>query len=475
VLAWKDPHVLVPALQISEILMEKLPGTFSKMFIREGVVHAVDQLILAGNSTNISTRTSAEKDSDSVSGTHSRPRHYRLRSGNSNPDANYLDDLMKSPVRVNVGLPTSSAETPTTSSSIRVSISSVARGFKDKYFPSDPGSIQVGVSDDLLHLKNLCLKLNTCVDDQKTKAKGKVKASGFGLDDNSTNIEEYLIGVISDMLKELGKGDGVSTFEFIGSGVVEALLSYLSCGYFAKDQMSEASLPKLRQQALARFKSFVAIALPLSVDDGAVAPMTVLVQKLQNALSSLERFPVMLSNSSRSSSGSARLSSGLTALSQPIKLRLCRAQGEKSLRDYSSNVVLIDPLASLAAIEEFLWTRVHRSDSGQKSTVACDNSESGTAPVGAGVSSPSSYTPSATHRHSTRSRSSFNIGDTPRKETSQDKSISSSKSKGKAVLKAAQEEAQGPQTRNAVRRRAALDKDAQMKPVNGESTSEVCC
>ena len=123
------------------------------------------------------------------------------------------------------------------------------------------------------------------------------------------------------MLKELGKGDSVSTFEFIGSGVVEALLNYFSCGYFSKDRISETNLPKLRQQALTRFKSFVAVALPLSIDNGAVAPMTVLVQKLQNVLSSLERFPVMLSNSSRSSSGSGRLSSGLSALSQPIKLR----------------------------------------------------------------------------------------------------------------------------------------------------------
>ncbi|XP_020237991.1 E3 ubiquitin-protein ligase UPL3 [Cajanus cajan] len=472
VLAWKDPHVLVPALQISEILMEKLPGTFSKMFVREGVVHAVDQLILAGNSTNISTQTSsAEKESDSVSGTSSRARRYRLRSGNSNNDASPVDDL-KSPVPVNVGLPPSSVETPTSNSSIRASIGSIARAFKDKYFPSDSGSVEVGVSDDLLHLKSLCTKLNTSVDDQRAKAKGKVKASGFGLDDNSTITEEYLIGVISDMLKELGKGDGVSTFEFIGSGVVEALLNYFSCGYFSKDRISETSIPKLRQQALTRFKSFVAVALPLSIDNGAVTTMTVLVQKLQNALSSLERFPVMLSNSSRSSSGSARLSSGLSALSHPLKLRLCRAQGEKSLRDYSSNVVLIDPLASLAAIEEFLWARVQRSESGQKSTIAAENSESGTTPAGAGVSSPSSYTPSTNRRHSTRSRSSVNIGDTPRKETSQDKSMGSSKSKGKAVLKPAQEEARGPQTRNAVRRRAALDKDAQMKPVNGDSTSE---
>ncbi|KAK7312253.1 hypothetical protein VNO77_36002 [Canavalia gladiata] len=463
VLAWKDPHVLLPALKIAEILMEKLPGTFSKMFIREGVVHAVDQLILAGNLTNVSTQASSvEKDNDSASGASSRSRRYRRRSGNSNPDGNPLDDL-KSPVSVNVGSPPSSVDIPTVNSSIRLSVSTAAKAFKDKYFPSDPGAVEVGVTDDLLHLKNLCMKLNDGVDDQRTKGKGKSKTSEFGL-------EEYLIGVISDMLKELGKGDGVSTFEFIGSGVVSALLNYFSCGYFSKERPAETHLPKLRQQALTRFKSFIAVALPSATEDGTVAPMAVLVQKLQNALSSLERFPVVLSHSSRSSSGSARLSSGLSALSQPFKLRLCRAQGEKSLRDYSSNVVLIDPLASLAAIEEFLWPRIQRSESGQKSAVPAGNSESGTT-AGAGVSSPSTSTP-ITRRHSTRSRSSVNIGDTPRKEITQDKSTSSSKGKGKAVLKPAQEEARGPQTRNAARRRAALDKDAQMKPVNGDSTSE---
>ncbi|XP_057456554.1 E3 ubiquitin-protein ligase UPL3 [Lotus japonicus] len=465
VLAWKDPHVLIPALQIAEILMEKLPGTFSKMFIREGVVHAVDQLIIAANSTNVSAQAStAEKDNDSIAGASSRSRRYRRRSGNSHPDGNPLVDL-KSPVSVNVGSPPSSADIPTVNSSIRLSVSATAKAFKDKYFPSEPGAVEVGVTDDLLHLKNLCMKLNTGVDDQKTNGKVKSKTSGVGL-------EEYLIGVISDMLKELGKGDGVSTFEFIGSGVVAALLNYFSCGYFSKDRPSETHLPKLRQQALTRFKSFIAVALPATVDIGAVAPMTVLIEKLQNALSSLERFPVVLSHSSRSSSGSARLSSGLNALSQPFKLRLCRAQGEKSLRDYSSNVVLIDPLASLAAIEEFLWPRIQRSESGQKSIASAGNSESGTTPAGAGVSSPTASTPSTTRRHSTRTRSSVNIGDAPRKETTQDKSLSSSKGKGKAVLKPAQEEARGPQTRNAARRRAALDKDVQMKPANGDSTSE---
>ncbi|XP_028113334.1 E3 ubiquitin-protein ligase UPL3-like [Camellia sinensis] len=470
VLAWKDPQVLVPALQIAEILMEKLPETFSKMFVREGVVHAVDALILAGPSTTAPSQpSSSEKDNDSISGTSSR-RRYRRRSGNLNADLPSAEDS-KNPVPI-IGSPPSSVEIPTGNSSLRMAVSACAKLFKDKYFPSDPGATEVGVTDDLLLLKNLCMKLNSGVDDQKAKSKGKSKASGSRFADISASKEENLVGVISEMLGELSKGDGVSTFEFTGSGVVAALLNYFSCGYFSKERISEANLPKLRQQAIKRYKAFIAVALPCSIDEGSVAPMSILVQKLQNALSSLERFPVVLSHTSRPSSGNARLSYGLSALSQPFKLRLCRAQGEKSLRDYSSNVVLIDPLASLAAVEDFLWLRVQRSESGQKPLASAGNSESGTTPTGAGIPSPSTSIPaSTTRRQSTRSRSSVNIGDTD-KELSLEKNASSSKGKGKAVLKPAPEEPRGPQTRNATRRRAVLDKDAQMKPVTGDSSSE---
>ncbi|KAK3028482.1 hypothetical protein RJ639_040051 [Escallonia herrerae] len=472
VLAWKDPQILVPALQIAEILMEKLPGTFSKMFVREGVVHAIDTLILAGSpSIALPHPSSAEKDNDSIPGSSSRSRRYRRRGGSSNSDVKPTEDP-KSPVPT-IGSPPNTVDIPTVNSSLRVTVSACAKAFKDKYFPTDPGAAEAGFTDDLLHLKNLCMRLNAGIDDQKSKSKGKSKASGPRLADISASKEENLVGVISEMLAELSKGDGVSTFEFIGSGVVDALLNYFSCGYSSKERISEANLPKLRQQAIRRYKSFISVALPSVVDEGNVASMSVLVQKLQNALSSLERFPVVLSHNSRSSSGNARLSSGLSALSQPFKLRLCRAQGEKSLRDYSSNVVLIDPLASLAAVEDFLWPRVQRSESGQKPSASVGNSETGTTPTGAAASSPSTSTPApTTRRHSTRTRTSISIGDTAKKESPQDKNTSLSKGKGKAVLKPAVEEGKGPQTRNAARRRAALDKDAQMKPVNADSSSE---
>ncbi|XP_060168620.1 E3 ubiquitin-protein ligase UPL3-like [Lycium barbarum] len=467
VLAWKDPQVLVPALQVAEILMEKLPEIFAKMFVREGVVHAVDALILSSSHGSATSQpSSAEKDNDCIPGS-SRSRRNRRRGSNSNTDASSVEDP-KTTVPGS-GSPPNSLEIPKTSSSLRMAVSAGAKSFKDKYFPSDSGATEVGVTDDLLRLKNLCMKLNAGVDEQISKPKGKSKASVPRFGDISASKEETLDGLVASMLGELSKGDGVSTFEFIGSGVVASLLNYFTCGYFSKERISDANLSRLRQQAIRRYKSFIAVALPSSVG-GDVVPMTVLVQKLQNALSSLERFPVVLSHSSRSSSGNARLSSGLSALSQPFKLRLCRAQGDKTLRDYSSNVVLIDPLASLAAIEDFLWPRVQRVESGQKALASVGKSESGTTAAGVGASCPSTSTPASGTRR-TRSRSAVNINDSAKKDPPQEKNGSSSKGKGKAILKPTQD-GRGPQTRNAARRRAALDKEAEVKPVNGESSSE---
>lgn len=63
-----------------------------------------------------------------------------------------------------------------------------------------------------------------------------------------------------------------------------------------------------------------------------------------------------------SSGDGSSLSSGLAALAQPFKLRLARSEHEKQLKDYSSNVVLIEPLASMTAVEDFLWSKVYRNE-----------------------------------------------------------------------------------------------------------------
>jgi hypothetical protein len=127
------------------------------------------------------------------------------------------------------------------------------------------------------------------------------------------------------------------------------------------------------------------ILQPLHGQDGAVlhdrlvgrpcaplpeAPLTLLVRKLQNALVSLERFSVVLSHAPPSSSGTASIAAGLSALTQPFKLRLCRAT------------------------EDFLWP--------------CIKWQEAAAASGAGASTSEESTPiavSGTERRSTRSRS----------------------------------------------------------------------
>ena len=43
-LSQKDSAIVAKALQLAEILMHKLPAIFSKHFLKEGVVHAIEQL-----------------------------------------------------------------------------------------------------------------------------------------------------------------------------------------------------------------------------------------------------------------------------------------------------------------------------------------------------------------------------------------------------------------------------------------------
>jgi E3 ubiquitin-protein ligase TRIP12 len=229
-------------------MMEKLPETFSKLFVREGVVHAVEALICPESSNTVPPQVPPQdKDSDSVMS--SRPRRQRRRGGAA-PTENSLLDVSNA-----ASASPCSTEVPVTS--LRFEVSDRAKAFKDKYFPSDHGSSDAGVTDDLLKLRTLCAKLNTANENAVTKAKGKSKALSASHFDISHDVEEQLDLIVTEMLAELSKVNGVSTFEFIRSGVVAAFLDYLSCGTFGKERVSEANLPKLRQQALRRYKSFI--------------------------------------------------------------------------------------------------------------------------------------------------------------------------------------------------------------------------
>ena len=56
-LASADTKILVSALQICEILMQKMPDVFSVYFLREGVIHQIDRLIETGAQETAATTT----------------------------------------------------------------------------------------------------------------------------------------------------------------------------------------------------------------------------------------------------------------------------------------------------------------------------------------------------------------------------------------------------------------------------------
>lgn len=445
VLTGKDVEVLVPALQMAEILMQKLPGTISKLFTKEGVVHAVDMLISSDSQ-------SAVKESATMLPT--LRRNKRLPGGSTN-EAIRIEgskDKMsgKGGARPSVGT--------LTMTNVKLDISAYAKHFKDTYFSVDSG-VDAGATDSLCKLKDLCKKLNGYLTDPKSKSKGRGKRTELVAVNN-----DQLLSIIADILTEISEGDGVSTFEFVRSGLVETLLNYFSGGALSKENLSEVDLLKHHKQVLKRLQSFVELSLPVNYEQRET-PLTSLVRKLHDALASLEHFELVLNHIPNSHSANTSISAVLNALSKPLKLRLCRAQGEKSLRDHSS-VLFMNPLASCADLEDLLWSKVQRNETETR----CHSSEVQPCATSASTQSQAIPAQAAESRPSTRSRSFIVLGSsTNAMDTSHSKA---SREKGKSISRNVIDDVRGPQTRSAARRRASMESYSQTKQQNGESSDE---
>ncbi|KAG0597138.1 hypothetical protein M758_UG314500 [Ceratodon purpureus] len=471
VLGSKDISLLMIALQIAEMLMQKLPVVFTKMFVKEGVVHALDTLIAsegAGVASPPPGGQSGELAANAMvttSGGILPPP--RLRRGGASRrksmgSAEVEGGLSTSALAGTMAPLLSSEPVRAIRSGLRASAIAQAKKIRETYFPEDAGRLDEGVTESLRKLKSLCAQLKgengaAAAEGLKGKGKGKARCGGGGENGVTGSSEEQLGVVVGELLAELGSGDGVSTFEFVGSGMVGSLIHYFSCGNTFKVKVDDAGL---REQAVKRLKQFIEVALPgegkNGVGSGGEVPLTLLVRKLQNALASLERFPVVLSNAPRSSSGSASIVAGLSALTQPFKLRLCRATGDKMLRDYSTNIVLIEPLATLVAVEDFLWPRVKRQEAAAAG--GASTSEASASIRVPGVERQLTQSRSSVGATGAGSGRSLKPGGDPGAGVFAN--TSRAKGKGKAASRSlgsspAEEDSRGPETRNAAARRRA--------------------
>eukprot|EP00899_Mesostigma_viride_P024617 jgi/Mesvir1/533/Mv11394-RA.1 len=549
-LSSKDTSTLSYGLSMAELLMSKLPAVFSKAFVKEGLLHAIDKLIegrQVGGATSAGAKgpgavaaSIAPRDTDTPPLRPRRSAGRRVSPPSEAADASGSSEMMDAAARASAAvdalvgaLPPSmlasgmqaalSPVTPRTPQA-RDNVVERAAAFKATYFgegASGAGTGDSSTTEGMRELGELCRQL-------------------LAADTKGEHEPADKRRVLSSVLRLLCSGGGMSTFEFLGSGAIAALLTYLTGKKGDEDSkggagassdreaLDKADLLRLRQfvdvalvegavpgvggtdaqgavpkvalqvrlggsvwsllttiiilpcmrgkwglqlfrplvpwcvqvkgtSLLARVATcalphgrrghiawtackqelkyvktggpvcqhrkrglfalllpclepawlntplsthaFASLVAPCASFPYAPPPPQVLVSKLQDALSSVENFPVLISQLpsggsllGRSGSGSSgrmrgggsssglgggagglasggtgsgssgSLLSSLSALMQPFKLRLVRDPSETRLRDYSTYVVLIEPLATVAAVEDFLLPRVRRPE-----------------------------------------------------------------------------------------------------------------
>ena len=164
---------------------------------------------------------------------------------------------------------------------------------------------------------------------------------------NTESGEEELARLIKIMTAE----SGVTVYEFSRSSVVHALFDYL------------IGSPKTDLVRSRRFNVLVKVLKEYSPRNAYKS----LVYLLNGSLSVQENFALVLNEAPSSVPGTS-FEWGMRQLVQPMKLRLCRGEDtdSESLRDHSTQVVMIEPHASMRSIEEFLWPRVCPIDNARK-------------------------------------------------------------------------------------------------------------
>lgn len=178
-------------------------------------------------------------------------------------------------------------------------------------------------------MKSLVLEELTSIHDALVEA-AKVKDASCGVEP------------IDDILRSITADSGISVYEFSCSRIVDALFEYLLASDWSSEVRTDRCLVFI--EAMNKYST--------------KKPFLLLVRRLLGALSAEEKLRIQINESS--SSGSS-VHSGLRQLSQPFKLRLRRASAEDSrgeLKDYSHHVVLIEPLATMSSVHDFLWPRV---------------------------------------------------------------------------------------------------------------------
>uniref|UniRef100_A0A2K6MND1 E3 ubiquitin-protein ligase n=1 Tax=Rhinopithecus bieti TaxID=61621 RepID=A0A2K6MND1_RHIBE len=413
-LSSQDLKIVVGALQMAEILMQKLPDIFSVYFRREGVMHQVKHLAESeslltsppkactngsgslGSTTSVSSGTAtaathAAADLGSPSLQHSRDDSLDLSPQGRLSDVLKRKRLPKrGPRRPKYSPPRdddkvdNQAKSPTTTQSPK---SSFLASLNPKTWgrlsaQSNSNNIEPARTAGGSGLARAASK--DTISNNRVKGWIKEQAHKFveryfsseNMDGSNPalNVLQRLCAATEQLNLQVDGGaeclveirsivseSDVSSFEIQHSGFVKQLLLYLT----SKSEKDAVS----REIRLKRFLHvFFSSPLPGEEPIGRVepvgnAPLLALVHKMNNCLSQMEQFPVKVHDfpSGNGTGGSFSLNRGSQALkffnTHQLKCQLQRHPDCANVKQWKGGPVKIDPLALVQAIERYLVVR----------------------------------------------------------------------------------------------------------------------
>ncbi|XP_029471280.1 E3 ubiquitin-protein ligase TRIP12 isoform X5 [Rhinatrema bivittatum] len=414
-LSSQDLKIVVGALQMAEILMQKLPDIFSVYFRREGVMHQVKNLAESealltsppkactnGSGTlctsTISTGTStiasnAAADLGSPSLQHSRDDSLDLSPQGRLSDVLKRKRLPKrGPRRPKCSPPRdedkvdNQAKSPTTTQSPK---SSFLASLNPKTWgrlstQSNSNNIEPARTAGVSGLARVASK--DTISNNREKIKGWIKEQAHKFVDRyftsenmdgtnpALNVLQRLCTATEQLNLQVDGGveclveirsivseSDVSSFEIQHSGFVKQLLLYLT----SKSEKDAVS----REIRLKRFLHvFFDSPLPGEEPLGRLemlenGPLMSLVHKMNNCLSQMEQFPVKVHDfpSGNGTGSSFSLNRGSQALkffnTHQLKCQLQRHPDCTNVKQWKGGPVKIDPLALVQAIERYLVVR----------------------------------------------------------------------------------------------------------------------
>ncbi|XP_062604886.1 E3 ubiquitin-protein ligase TRIP12-like [Saccostrea cucullata] len=407
-MASSDVKVVVGAIQMAEILMQKLADIFSVYFRREGVMHQIKRLAdsdvkAKSPAKPTSVTASSSSLSSSSSGSVTSETATVEKEGATPPAAEEspsssqmkLSDVLKrkkAPKRSLGRKNKEEAASSETKSSSRSSSRSKSASSKDgkttsskiSFLPSlNPRSWAKFSSSDRVpkasSSKDAVMSKNLQISAHREKIKTWIKEQAdrflqqyFGPDPEGTShpaltVLNQLCSAAEQIQTEFDSGlegmksiavimrdSDVSPFEIIHSGLVQKLLAYLTS--------SSCVVPRD-----VRIRRFLHIFLNCPAPDvlhvkrleieGNPA-MSYLVNKLIGCLHQLEQFQVKVHDLPGGSTSSGRGSNALRFFNtHQLKCNLQRHPECTTLRQWKGGPVKIDPLALVQAIERYLVIR----------------------------------------------------------------------------------------------------------------------